>query len=270
MIEEITICCNCGNDKDIVKKQMNLLKPVEDKLKVYWNNRIDRYPHAYPSFSKLVNDSITSSPTETVVWLNDRVTPTPHDVLHMVELLNDGFAVASKYSAAFMASTKEVYRHIGWWDERYYGGGYEDDDFVLRLRLADLAYYESQESEYLEARILNMEDQIKSLIPDDAVACSKSGPHFEAKWKQSPESITKILKEEYYEEYESLVGPSKVDISSKWKTWQESELGVACRYPLAGESRTKWFCYLNSQNGAPFKKDGKWAEYRPVFRSCDG
>jgi hypothetical protein len=270
MIEEITICCNCGNDPEIVKKQMDLLKPVESIFKVHWNNRIDRYPHAYPSFSKLVNDSIITSPTETVIWLNDRVTPTVQDIVHMVELLNEGYAVASKYSAAFMASTKEVYRQIGWWDERFYGGGYEDDDFVLRLRLANLAYYESQESEYLEARILNMEEKINSLIPEGAEACNLSGPHFNAKWSQSDDSITKVMKEEYYDDYEEQVGPSDARIRHKWKTWNESQLGVACRYPLAGESRTKWFCFLDPRNGSPIKENGVWKEYRPVFRSCDG
>lgn len=268
--KEITICCNCGNDKGIVYKQMDLLQPLDEKFKIFWNNRIDRYPAAYPSFSQMINHSVVTSPTEIVIWLNDRVTPSPEDVEHIVELLHSGYAAASKYSAAFMGTTKELYRNIGWWDERFYGGGYEDDDFVLRLRLADLAYYESQESEYLEARILNMQDKLTNLAPKDGAACVKSLPHFNAKWKQTQEAITKVLPEEQYAEYDEKVGPSNSVVKNSWKKWQDSELGVSCRYPLAGESRTKWFCYLQTENGAPIKQDGAWLQYRPVLRECDG
>ena len=268
-INEITICCNCGYDKGVVYKQMDLLEPLNDKFKVYWNNRIDRYPAAYPSFSQMINHSVATSPTEIVIWMNDRITPQPEDVEHIVELLHNGFAAASKYSAAFMGTTKELYRHMGWWDERFYGGGYEDDDFVLRLRLANLAYYESQEAEYLEARILNMKDKLTPLAPKDGAACSKSLPHFNSKWQQSRESIVKVLAEEKYAHYDEQAGQERADIRETWKTWQQSELGVACRYPLAGESRTKWFCLLQRENGAPVKQDGSWLEYRQVLRGCD-
>jgi len=202
--------------------------------------------------------------------MNDRITPKPEDVLHMVELLESGFAAVSKYSAAFFGSTKELYRQIGWWDERFYGGGYEDDDFVIRLRLADLAYYESQEAEYLEARILNQPDKLTPLAPKDGANCSKSLPHFNSKWQQTQEAITKVLPEEKYEEYDTLVGPEREEIKNSWMSWDQSNLGVACRYPLAGESRTKWFCYLRQENGAPILQEGKWLEHRPVTRSCDG
>jgi len=266
--EEITICCNCGYDRDNVDKQMELLKPLDGKFKVHWNNRIDRYPAAYPSFSQMINDSVVTSPTEVVIWMNDRVTPKPEDVVHIVELLQSGFAAASKYSAAFMGTTKELYRHLGWWDERFYGGGYEDDDFVLRLRLANLAYYESQTAEYLEARILNIPDKVTPLSPADGAACSKSLPHFNAKWRQTSSAIIKMLPELRYLEYEELVGPAENEIRESWKSWERSELGIDCRYPLAGESRTKWFCYLQNANGAPIKENDQWLEYRPVLREC--
>jgi len=267
--KEITICCNCGYDQANVNKQMELLEPLNSYFKVYWNNRIDRHPDVYPSFSKLINDSVVTAPTEMVIWINDRVTPTPADVIHLVELIDSGFAVASKYSTAFMAVTKEVFRKIGWFDERFYGGGYEDDDFILRLRLNDMAYYESQTAEYLEARILDIPDKITPLSPKDGAQCSKSLPHFNSKWRQRPDAITKIIPEEKYVEYDKIVGESKPEISMLWKKWNQSDLGVDCRFPLAGESRTKWFCYLQQHNGAPIKEDGKWKEYRPVLRECN-
>tara|TARA_R110000737_G_scaffold46137_1_gene66166 strand:+ start:197 stop:1012 length:816 start_codon:yes stop_codon:yes gene_type:complete len=268
--KEITLCCNCGWDRETVDKQMELLKPLDEVLDIHWNNRIDRHPDTYPSFSEMINDSITSSPTEIVIWLNDRVTPKPEDVIHIVELLESGFAAASKYSAAFFGATKELYRTIGWWDQRFYGGGWEDDDFVIRLRLANLAYYESQESEYLEARILNQPEKITPLSPKDGANGAKSFPHFNKKWRQLESGITKVLPEESYPEYDKLAGPKREDISSKWLGWHDSILGVDYKYPIAGESRTKWFCYLTRDKGVPIKENGEWLQYRPVLSDCDG
>ena len=267
--KEITLCCNCGWEQSTVDKQMECLKPLNDIFTVHWNNRIDRHPDTYPSFSEMINDSITSSPTEVVIWMNDRITPKPQDVIHIVELLENGFAAACKYSAAFLGSTKELYRQIGWWDERFYGGGWEDDDFVIRLRLANLAYYESQESEYLEARILNQPEKISPLAPKDGANGAKSFPHFNTKWRQLPTEITKVLPEETYPHYDALVGPSTKDSKQEWLPWNDSVLGVDYKYPLAGESRTKWFCYLTQERGIPIKKDGEWLQYRPVLNECD-
>ena len=253
---------------------MELLKPVEDIYKVFWNNRIDRFPEAYPSFSQMINDSVVTSPTEIVIWVNDRITPKPEDIIHIVQMLHSGFAAASRYSSAFMGTTKELYRQIGWWDERFFGGGWEDDDFVLRLRLANLAYYESQTAEYLEARILNMPHKITPLMPDDD-SKSSGGPqtskiYFDKKWAQTEKAITKTLSEQEYPEYSKAAGPSIKEIKESWKGWDNSMLGVDCRYPLAGESRTKWFCYLRRDNGAPIKENGEWVQYRSVLRDCDG
>ena len=115
-----------------------------------------------------------------------------------------------------------------------------------------------------------MEEKITPLAPADGAKCAKSLPHFNAKWRQTPEAITKILPEWKYFDYEEAVGAPRADIRASWKPWQESELGVDCRYPLAGESRTKWFCYLQKSNGAPVKKDGQWLQHRPVRRECYG
>ena len=77
-----------------------------------------------------------------------------------------------------------------------------------------------------------------------------------------------MLPELRYLEYEELVGPAENEIRESWKSWERSELGIDCRYPLAGESRTKWFCYLQNANGAPIKENDQWLEYRPVLREC--
>ena len=56
-INEVTICLYCALP-EVVEMQMKALKPVEKKLKVHWNNRIDRHPEAYDSSSEMVNESM--------------------------------------------------------------------------------------------------------------------------------------------------------------------------------------------------------------------
>jgi len=237
-IKEFTICLHCGCCPEIVKNQMDSLKPLESKYKIFWNNRIDRHPSAYDSYSELINDSVSSSNTEFVFLINDRTKPKPEDIEHMVDLLENGFAAVTKYSVGFMAFSKELIREIGWWDERFYGGGYEDDDFVLRLRLHNLSYYESEEAEY--------DQSWKSpLFPSDGAMCSKSRPWFHTKWRINNNEIIRVITEENYEKYENKLGARNIEIKTNWKDWSKSEIGIMFQYRIdtnvGGESRTYHF-----------------------------
>ena len=247
-IKEFTICLHCGCSLDVVNNQMNALKSLEEKYKIYWNNRIDRHPYSYNSYAELINDSVVSSPTEFVILINDRTKPKAEEVEHMIELLENGFTAVTKYSVGFMGFSKQLIRKIGWWDERFYGGGYEDDDFVLRLKLANLAYYESEEAEY--------DQSWKSqLFPQDGARCSKSEPWFKSKWMITNDSVIRVIPEENYGKYN--LGESNIEIEQSWKDWSQSKIGIMFDYRKihnnGGESRTHHF----------LKNDYK-TEYRSV------
>jgi len=235
MINKFTICLHCGCSTEVVNNQMNALKPLEEKYKIFWNNRIDRHPEIYNSYSELINDSVNTSPTEFVILINDRTKPKVEEVEHMIELLENGYAAVTKYSVGFMGFSKQLLRKIGFWDQRFYGGGYEDDDFVLRLKLAKLAYYESVESEY--------DQSWKSqLFPQDGKECSKSYPWFMAKWNVTGDAITRVVLEE---NYIYNLGESNLEIENSWKDWSNSQIGIMFDYRKihnnGGESRTHWF-----------------------------
>ena len=237
-IEEITICLHCGCSRDIVNKQIEFLTPLSEHYKIHWNNRIDRHPESYDSYSELINDCITTSHTEYMIFINDRTTPYATDAKDMLALLESGYAAVTKYSVGFMAFSKELIRKIGFWDERYYGGGYEDDDFVLRLRLHNLAYYESLEGTY----DMNWKSPLQ---PEDGKECSKSEPYFYSKWYKTDNEIIRLIAEEEYEKYKDKLGNSREDISSNWKDWSQSQIGVYFeerkRTNGAGPSRTHHF-----------------------------
>jgi GT2 family glycosyltransferase len=105
----------------------------------------------YPSFSKLVNSCVASADTETVILMSDKVMPANEDVVRLLELLNQGYAMVAFYRLAFFGFKKQLLRNIGMFDERFVGGGFEDDDFYIRLKEADLGVYITHEIPYTKS-----------------------------------------------------------------------------------------------------------------------
>jgi GT2 family glycosyltransferase len=112
---------------------MQSLQPLENEYKLYWNNRIDRFPYMYPTYSELINHSIDTSNTEWIILINDRCHPTIQEVKKMISLLENGFSCVLLYSVGFMGFSKELIRTIGWWDQRFIQG-WEDRDWVWRIK----------------------------------------------------------------------------------------------------------------------------------------
>lgn len=229
-IKEITICLHCGCSREIVNYQMNLLKPLESEIKIYWNNRIDRHPHSYDSFSELINDSIISSPTEYMIFINDRTHPTVNEVEKILFHLENGFACSFMYNVGFMGFSKELIRKIGWWDQRYLGGGWEDVEWVYRLKLNDLALYESCDSTY----DYNWKSPLQA---NDN--CARSMPFFSSKWVHKGDSIIQIIEDEKYEKWNTLIGESNKNIQDSWNGWQSSILNINYEGPNKGMSPSK-------------------------------
>lgn len=221
-ITEFTICLHCGCNIEIVNKQMELLKPLEEKYKVHWNNRIDRHPGIYESYSKLINHSVASSPTEWVILINDRTIPTVEEVEKMINLLENGFACVLLYNVGFMGFSKELIRKIGWWDERFTHAGWEDRDWVWRISMNNLALYESQESTY--------DRSWKTSLTNSSY---DSTAHWYSKYDQTQDGVIyKNIPEENYQHWNECIGDSISKISDSWKSWEDSELNVMYNYDI--------------------------------------
>lgn len=103
----------------------------------------------FDSFSKLVNSCVAACPTETVIIMSDKVRPKKENVDKVIKLLEDGYGLVALYRFAFFGFNKELFRRIGPFDQRFLGGGGEDDDYCIRLNEADIACYITEEVEYL-------------------------------------------------------------------------------------------------------------------------
>jgi hypothetical protein len=221
-IKEFTICLHCGCSEDVVNSQMKALKSLEEKYQVYWNNRICRHPEIYDSYSKLINHSVATSPTEWVILINDRTVPTADEVEKMINLLENGYACVLLYNVGFMGFSKELIRKIGWWDQRFTWAGWEDRDWIWRLRLNNLAIYESQEATY--------DRSWKSPLYNSTEDATL---HWNRKYDQSQDDIIyKNLPEENYHCWNEYIGNSIPEISNSWNEWNQSNLNIMFNYDI--------------------------------------
>lgn len=220
---DFTICLHCGCSKEIVERQMLSLSPLEKKYAVSWNNRIDRFPYMYPTYSELINHSVASSETETVILINDRCSPKPEEVEKILGLLKDGFSCVLLYNVGFMGFTKDLVRKIGWWDQRFIQG-WEDRDWVWRIKEANLALYESQEAEY--------DYSWRSPLNHPPGRCEEA--HFKCKWDFSQSgALYRRLNEEIYTDWDKTLDDKEIQ---KWMGWDESILNVCFDKPNSGAS----------------------------------
>jgi len=235
-IEEFTISLLCGSDKKVVQNQKESLKELEDKYLIHWNNRIDRHPEMYSSYSEMINHTIATSTTEFIVFINDRVKPTVEEVDKLINLLENGFGFVMLYNVGFMGFSKQLVRKIGWWDERFLLGGWEDRDWVWRIKAHNISIYESQESthDYSWKSDLNKTGGIYSHYI------------FMKKYDQKSTNVVfKELDELHYEKWNLYLGDEISEISNSWSGWKSSVLNK--EYNMVKESGDSSSKILNNR-----------------------
>lgn len=146
----------------------------------------------YPSFSKLVNDCITSSDKDIVIVCSYKVRPTSKDIEKMLNLIQKGYGIVCLYRFAFFGFHKEFIRRIGFFDERYVNGGYEDCDILRRCMTNNIAYYEDECVPYIK----------KKSTWNYHSPNSPSKIFFKRKWNEKEHGkVIKCLKDEKYDYY---------------------------------------------------------------------
>lgn len=151
----------------------------------------------YPSFSKAVNDCIVACPTELVIIASEKARPSPADFQKLLDLLNKGFGLVCLWGLGFFGFDKELIRRVGFLDEQFIPGGYEDIDFQRRLREANIAEYWKFEIPF--KRMISTWDQTDSKKIHDK------------KWQETSKDIFKRKLPE--ETYPYDLGPSNPEIS---------------------------------------------------------
>jgi hypothetical protein len=137
----------------------------------------------YPSFAKLINDCIISAKKEIVIIVNHKIRATPLHILKMEALINKGFGLVCLQNFHFFGFKKDLIRKIGFFDERFLGGGCEDSDLIRRLIENNIGWYDSTETPVI---------QIKSSWNNQYTL-----KFFYTKWKDG--KLEKLLPDETYD-----------------------------------------------------------------------
>ncbi|WP_238528184.1 glycosyltransferase family 2 protein [Acetonema longum] len=128
-----------------------------------------------------------SSWYEKIIICNDKARPTPAAVQKILTMLQDGWGLVGLYRFGFFGFKKDLIRKIGFFDERFIGGGYEDNDFTRRLKEANISYYESEEIDYI-------------YLPTSwqYAKTNFTKNHFFKKWREEGNVTTRQMAEEDY------------------------------------------------------------------------
>ncbi len=129
---QIIIAINGYYDQEI---QHEYLNKITNLRSTYKNVNFITY-HKGQSLSKLWNQLIISSKTNKTFIFNDdiKIAATFRNQLEKSAILKEKCALINSSWSHFLIS-KEIIKFNGWFDERFPGVGYEDQDYEIRLTL---------------------------------------------------------------------------------------------------------------------------------------
>jgi hypothetical protein len=100
----------------------------------------------YLSYAKLINDCIMIANEEIVIIMNHKIRASFLDINKMLYLINKGYGLVCMRNFYFYGFKKDLIRKVGFFDERFIGGGCEDADLIRRLIENNIGWYDSVET----------------------------------------------------------------------------------------------------------------------------
>jgi len=164
---------------------------------------------------KIWNQCIKECPTDNVIIASWRQRPTPEHFNTIEKMLNDNYAMVTFDGLHFFGFNKHLMNVIGFFDEGFTRGQYEDTDWFNRLRMADVAIYTG---DVAEQRHIN--GQYVSSTWLDGFEANRD--YYHSKWTEDLSTNTLVQKKEElnYSDRELYKGLPKVN----YKPWSESVL----------------------------------------------
>jgi hypothetical protein len=150
----------------------------------------------YESFAKLINHCILKSKNETIIIVSDKARAKSEDVDRTLKMIDDGYGLVELGLFAFFGFKKDLVRKIGWLDERFIGGGYEDADYLRRMKESDIGFYYKK-----EITVIPMMSSWRYCQPNTLKLDlnSISRKHYLNKWLEITDvSFTRMMDEEKY------------------------------------------------------------------------
>ena len=140
MIENIRVAiCLLGVDEETTEKKVNILKDCKYDLE-FWKQS-DKSLGIYNTYSQVINEAICETSSEFIIFINPKSQIQVDNIDEIITKLCSGYGIVTLIGFGFWGATKELFREVGLLDERFIGGGWEDVDFLLRVRIKDIAMY---------------------------------------------------------------------------------------------------------------------------------
>ena len=91
-----------------------------------------------PSFSNICNSVLMIDSTKICVIISDKCFPSHSDLYRMISMLNGGIGLVGIYRFGCFGVHPSYLQSVGYFDENFKGGGFEDGDMLLRSFEADV------------------------------------------------------------------------------------------------------------------------------------
>jgi hypothetical protein len=178
---------------------------IEERFKYETN------PHLLQTFSQMINEAIDDVESEFMIFVNPKTIISTDGIYHLVEKLCSGYCFASIFGMAYCGFTKELVRNIGMLDEDFLAGEYEDNDFLLRIRIFGAAVYWGQD--------WNRYAFYASSCPPNRGA---SLTYFWRKWRWRDGRVLDSRNRDKIRMISKRHSLSRPDIASSWKPYSDS------------------------------------------------
>jgi len=83
-----------------------------------------------------------------MIFCSHRTNPTKDDLNRLLCMLEKGYGYVGLWRFAFFGINMKIINKVGYFDEKFVKGGYEDDDFRLRLNYYNIGFYEDHSISY--------------------------------------------------------------------------------------------------------------------------
>ena len=161
------------------------------------------------TYSQMANESIDETESEFMIFINPKTIVCAEDLEFIVDKLCSGYCFASLFGFAFCGFTKELIRNVGMLDESFLAGEYEDNDYLIRLKLFGKMIYWGQD--------WNKYNYFKSKCEPNR---GSSLTMFWRKWRWKENKL--VSKKESNKNISRRHSKSREDIKNSWKDFNES------------------------------------------------
>ena len=199
---DLNIICidDFGNDSDY----------IQDERITFIHNTIEgRQP-----LVKIWNQCIKECPTDNVIIASWRQRPTPEHFKTIEEKLNNGYGLVTFDGLHFFGLNKFLTNKIGFFDEGFTKGQYEDTDWFNRLRTNDIAIHVG----YIDEQKHINGNQVSSMWLEGA---NLNEIYYKSKWSETPHNqLIQHSNELNFSDREYFKDLKEI----KYKPWSESNL----------------------------------------------